>query len=364
MVACYSFSLYKWNFLEMEIKDRYVVFNFLKIYLITSCGFLLLFLIIQVIDNLTNFLRYGQEFNLKFYILQMPRIFVQISPIITLLTMLFLLSEMLKYREIKVFEISGISPFKIYKILLLLCFFLSLLIFYINSQIVPLSLCRTEKVSLLKRVNFSSSELTLYSEKVILPNYFEDIYLSQKIKNEKVIIVKAKKGWCYGNILRLFDGKYWIFDRGVMIEEKSFSQYILRSLLPPETIIKSLKFAEQLTLLELKETISKLQKVGVSPISLKANFQERIAYPFLNFFIILVSIHFFILRGKLTRFFVISFTFLLSFTCYLIYSAGLALAKEGKLPVWMGVWLVHILIFLSLGIPFIRLKIIRKLCIM
>lgn len=364
MVPIFCVSYHNLDFLEMEIKDRYLIFNFLKIYLITSFGFLLIFLIIQIIDNLMNFLRHGQQFNFQLYIFQLPKIFVQISPIITLLTVLFLLSEMLKYREIKIFEITGISPFRIYKNLLLICFFLSLLIFYINSEFVPLSLSRTGEVSVLKKVNFSSPELTFYSEKVVLPDYFEDIYLSQKIENEGLIIVKAKKAKYSGNILRFFNGKYWIFDKnGLIIEEKSFSSFGLESLISPDIVVKSLKPAEYLTLWELKRIISKLQKIGILPISLKANFHDRIAYPFLNFFIILVTLHLFVLKNKLTRFFVISFSFLLSFSCYLIYSAGLALTREGKIPVWAGVWLVHIFIFLSLIILFVRLKIMKKFCI-
>ena len=86
---------------------------------------------------------------------------------------------------------------------------------------------------------------------MVLPDYFEDIYLSQKIENEGLIIVKAKKAKYSGNILRFFNGKYWIFDKnGLIIEEKSFSSFGLESLISPDIVVKSLKPAEYLTLWE------------------------------------------------------------------------------------------------------------------
>ena len=117
-------------------------------------------------------------------------------------------------------------------------------------------------------------------------------------------------------------------------------------LLAPRTIRNFLGDTAELSLTGIRRLMIELKHVGLSSIPLAIAANERIAYPFLNLFILLASIPFFFLRGKLSRFFIISFALLFSFFCHIVYSIGIAFAKNGQVPIWFGVWMVHFLILI------------------
>ncbi|NLG12397.1 MAG: LptF/LptG family permease, partial [Elusimicrobia bacterium] len=101
----------------MKIKTRYITFSFLKLFFLVSISFLLLFFFIEMIDNLFSIVRRGGSFNILYPLYRLPTIFVEISPVITFLSSMFLFGEMIKYGEIRVLEFSGIRPISILKIL-------------------------------------------------------------------------------------------------------------------------------------------------------------------------------------------------------------------------------------------------------
>ena len=86
------------------VKIKYILFNFFKLFLISSLCLLSLFFIIQILEDLPDIISGSQKFLLSNYILTLPSSFVLISPLITLLSGMFFVSEMVKANEIKIFE--------------------------------------------------------------------------------------------------------------------------------------------------------------------------------------------------------------------------------------------------------------------
>ncbi|MCM8830502.1 MAG: LptF/LptG family permease, partial [Candidatus Omnitrophica bacterium] len=86
----------------MNIKTRYTISTFLKLFLMVSISFLLLFFFIEIIDNTYSIMRHGGRFSILKPLYRLPSIFVEISPVLTFLSSMFLLGEMIKYGEIRV----------------------------------------------------------------------------------------------------------------------------------------------------------------------------------------------------------------------------------------------------------------------
>ncbi|MCM8807800.1 MAG: LptF/LptG family permease, partial [Candidatus Omnitrophica bacterium] len=103
----------------MRRKVLYIFKNFLKLFLIISLIFVLLFLVIQILDDLASFLKGEKIFIFKNYLYTCPLLFVQISPIITILSVMLVLSEMIKNSELRILFISGIKPLILFYIFLI-----------------------------------------------------------------------------------------------------------------------------------------------------------------------------------------------------------------------------------------------------
>jgi len=344
-----------------KIKNKYIFLEFLKIFIISSIGFLFLFFIIQILEILPQILKSNQNINLKTYFFQSPKIFVQVSPIITFFTILFLLSEMLKYNEIKVLEITGISPFKVYRIFLTIGFIITGIVFLINNNIVPVCLNKIYSFKIINKINFSSPDIFIYSDKFIFPNSFENFQSSVSLSDKKLMVIKGKNANYSDGKWKIYNGKYWILSsKGFIEKEKLFSYISIKIPIEPDTIWKSTQPPDFMSLSDLKKLINKLKQLNLSPTNFKVGLQEKVAYPFLNFFIILASIPFFLLKEKFSRFFVISFSSFFSFFCYILYSTGISMANHRKVPILIGVWMVHIFILFITVVFFFKLQTTKK----
>jgi lipopolysaccharide export system permease protein len=95
----------------LKILDRYVVRNFLQVYIYCIIGFLSIWLIFDVSDNISTFI--DQHLGLvrvaKYYLTQVPEILVILLPVSLLLALLFCLGRMSRANEIVSMLTAGIS---------------------------------------------------------------------------------------------------------------------------------------------------------------------------------------------------------------------------------------------------------------
>jgi LPS export ABC transporter permease LptG len=95
----------------MRRLDRYVTFYFLQAYLYCIAGFISIWFIFDVSDNISNFLdqRISRTTILKYYFTQMPQILVVLLPVALLLALLFTLGRMSRSNEIVSMLTAGVS---------------------------------------------------------------------------------------------------------------------------------------------------------------------------------------------------------------------------------------------------------------
>ncbi len=117
----------------MKILGQYLFANLLKPMLYLLLLFMLLFVIADLMDNASEFLKSGASATLmvRYYSLQLPSLVIFIVPICLLLATLYSLSSLTRHSEIIAMRASGISIYHIVRPYLLLgfaCFALTALV--------------------------------------------------------------------------------------------------------------------------------------------------------------------------------------------------------------------------------------------
>ncbi len=95
----------------MRLLDRYVVRNFLQVYLYCITGFISIWLIFDISDNISSFIeeQIGLRLVAQYYATQVPQIFIILLPVSLLLALLFTLGRMSRANEIVSMLTAGIS---------------------------------------------------------------------------------------------------------------------------------------------------------------------------------------------------------------------------------------------------------------
>src|SRR6266403_3741587 len=95
----------------MRLLDRYVLNNFLQAYIYCIIGFISIWLIFDVSDNISTFIdqNLGVFRVTQYYLTQVPQVFVILLPVSLLLALLFCLGRMSRANEIVSMLTAGVS---------------------------------------------------------------------------------------------------------------------------------------------------------------------------------------------------------------------------------------------------------------
>ena len=95
----------------MRLLDRYVIRNFSQAYFYCIAGFLSIWLIFDISDNISTFIdeKFGFALTLRYYATQIPEISIILLPISLLLALLFSLGRMSRANEIVSMLTAGVS---------------------------------------------------------------------------------------------------------------------------------------------------------------------------------------------------------------------------------------------------------------
>src|SRR5882762_8108465 len=95
----------------MRLLDRYVLRYFLQAYFYCIAGFISIWFIFDISDNISTFLdeRISRSLIAKYYLTQVPQILVILLPVALLLALLFCLGRMSRSNEIVSMLTAGVS---------------------------------------------------------------------------------------------------------------------------------------------------------------------------------------------------------------------------------------------------------------
>src|SRR5213076_1360027 len=95
----------------MRLLDRYVIRNFVQVYFYCIAGFISIWLIFDVSDNISSFIdnHIGLPLVVRYYATQIPQVFIILLPVALLLSLLFALGRMSRANEIVSMLTAGVS---------------------------------------------------------------------------------------------------------------------------------------------------------------------------------------------------------------------------------------------------------------
>ena len=249
----------------MKLIDRYLIINFLKPFIYCMVSFIGLFFIGDLFEHLDKFLKspHWVLMMLKYYLFFIPSVFVYITAVAILLSLLFSLGNMQRHNEISALRSGGISIYRIVTPLLLLCLLFSLLVFYINETIVP----KTSKQSeMLKKSQFSEGghfdeiirHVSYYNPVTHRSFIFKTFNLDKNIGTDATIYELKANGDPLRRIsaheARFLEGRWWLFD-GVIYTYPTFGP-------PIKTVLTKDQFDYEVKPSDLQEEYDQLSTLS------------------------------------------------------------------------------------------------------
>ena len=198
-------------------------YDFFKFFIVLLFSFGLIIWIIQAVNYLDYISEdgHGWKIYISYSILNLPKILSRLTPILYFLALFYIIYKYENNNELKIFWFLGIKKIDFLKQIIQFSLLFSIILVFINSIIVPLSLNKARQFIINSNIDFfpnlikenkfidTVDKLTIYIEKKEQDN-FKNIFIKDE-KNEVIKIIYSKNGMLKTNTneksLILNDGK-------------------------------------------------------------------------------------------------------------------------------------------------------------
>jgi len=357
----------------MRILDKYLIREYIRTFLILLGSLSVVFIVIDIIDNLPRLMRYGASFQqaVFYYILRLPYLAILISPVTMLLTGLFLMNSLAKYNESTAIRAAGISIKRAMLPLFALGFLMSIIIGIFGEYVLPRSeakrafvyqvLIRDEQPEdqmLKARIHYQGKNGYFYYFG-FFDGYKNTLRVVDIIKfdtkrgtvSERITATAAE--WL-NNQWVLKDCEIRKFDNHKPLEWKHYPSVVLPVMdVEPKDFVRITKKTLSMNFFELRDYIERLKKVGDNYSRELVDLHLKIAYPLTN----LIVIFFFIpiatasIRSK-SRGWIFMLGLLVCFLYLTIMRVSQSLGYNQILPPIVAAWSPNVF-FAALGFVFL-----------
>lgn len=355
----------------MKVLSRYMFREFLKAAAACNLGFVLLFLLVDFVNNVDRLLKHdasGSEIG-WYYLSTLPNWFVMISPVGTMLAVLVVVSARMRGNELTAMYSGGYSLARICAPVMAGCLLVSGLSLLCSELLSPAANRHAREIKRARMkpgavaAQFSGKRYWMRGEGGILSATLVDtqskslsgfLYFELDREFRPVRRVEARRA------VILPDGS-WELEDGEerrLGDASTVERFRSRAFRFPETIAGFLDGEtppEEMTFAELSDYVQELRKKGYEARRHETDLQAKISYPLLNVLIAMLAIPF-ALRGPRSGgiWRSIGLGLLVGFACWVVLSASLSLGKKGVLPPLLAAWLPGAL-FVGSGAALFRL---------
>lgn len=353
----------------MRILERYIAKEFVLSFLGFLLAFLFLYVIVDLLGHLDEIIKQAPNILLlrDYYLSFLPLIFLQITPISSLLACLFSLGKLNQHNELVAMRASGLSILQVTKFIIIFSVLISIFTFVVSEKILPQSqtlnsqlkeqIFNQEKKAKITEVN----DLAVYGLKNRLfyirsfnpqTNTMRLITILESDRNQNLTAkIIADKGVWQDGAWNFYNCIIYYFDENSQIKEEPlyFAEKIMDITETPRDFLHQRKRVEFMNLAELGEYIKRLSesKAKTALANFKVSYHYKIAFPFANLILAFMGIPFsFITKRRIAHLASLGVCVAISFCYYLVLSVSVALGKGGALPPALSAWLANIIFFL------------------
>lgn len=351
----------------MKIANRYITIEFLKLLLLISTGLTILYIVVDIFENLGDFTKTHTDFftTAEYFLLRSPQAIYYIVPISLLFASFLNLGIFTKYNELTALRSGGINTINIASSKLIITLILSLGIFLLNDTVVPTANKVSEDIKRQaenkpREMFFKEDSLWFKSGKYILYNVrFIDpdknilwkiniYYLTPEFQiRESITADKALsengRWFLQSGLRRVFDSsnnpvKTYYFGRlpiKIPFELKDVKRGVVR--------------ASETRFGILKNYVDRISREGYDVKRLKVELYSKTSFPFSGFILTVIGIA---LAFHIKKFGGIAsgigICIIVSLLYWVCFSLSLSMGYTGYLPAVVSAWLAN-LVFLGIG---------------
>ncbi len=357
----------------MRLLDKYIIREYLRTLMIILMSFSVIFIIVDIFDQLPRLLRNGAEFHqaIIFFMLRIPYLFIMTSALGVLLSGLFLMNTLSRYNESIAIRAAGISITRMVMPLFVFAFLYSILIMFVGEFILPKTESYRDYIYNVEIKGRERQDMKVRSNihypgkdnHLFAINYFDGY--KNEIRNLDISQFDYDKGKVIKQIVcerALWKDNVWLGQK-CYVREKSVdgqvsNRYYDELKLPeldvtPEGFIKKIKDPNSMNFFELFAYIKRLKHIGEIHNKELVDLHFKVAFPFANFIIILFCVP---LASASTRSKGRGIVFLIGLLICFLYLSALrisqSLGHNAILEPWLAAWLPNI-VFLTAGIGFV-----------
>ncbi len=354
---------------QMNIINRYLGVTFLRIWAMALAGFIVLYSAIDFLEKIGDFVSkdIGVSTVLLYFVTQLPKIIVLMSPVATLVGVLITLALLARASEIVAFKAGGVSLYRLSAPILAAAAGICLVMFILSDQVAPRTTAvansiwqgqvrnRLDASTVVKDVWLKDvrqvQHLDSYDEAdgsvtgVSLIFLDEDMNLARRIE--------AKSGRFKDGKLRLngvLDKVYTPRPGGAprAFTLKRHDALVLDNRpTPPPGFGRADQNSEELSVAQLWRTIDRLSAEGFGPVRQRVDLQFKFSFALLSLIMVVVGLPIGYWRekgGSIALGLAVGLG--LSFLYLIAMELARSLGYSGLLPPLVAAWLPNLIFFL------------------
>jgi lipopolysaccharide export system permease protein len=357
---------------KLNLLDKYILKEFLKILVITVLSFIALFLIVDFFDKVRMFLSNNASTGqmASYFVYSIPMIISYIFPPAVLLSTLMTFSSLSKFNEITAMKANGINVYRISLPLIIFAVIAAVFLFYFNELISPASVQKTEyivKVDVQKQKTlgfFKQNEIWYHGENAVYNFKMFDVdkntirgvtinYLNPDFTLMSRIDAQSAEWkndqWVFYNLLTThFDNNNnpvleWSKEKVINIPEKPNDFKVMQ------------KDVEKMGYFELSKYVKKIRLEGYDVTKYLVELQGKIAFPMVILIMVFIAVPF-SLRSERSGGVMqsIGLGIFIGFSYWIVHAFCMSLGRSEILPVFLAAWGANILFAAVAAVLFYR----------
>jgi lipopolysaccharide export system permease protein len=355
--------------------DRYVIREFLRLFIVIAAGIVALYIIINFFEQMNALIakKPNPLHILEYYAYQIPYLSVLLMPVALLLATFFSLGEFAMRNELLAVKASGIDVLRTFVPILLFGAAVTGLTLWANMSLVPTGMERARETRAVKIQKRQTARLRTQAENLAFFGtgrrffFFKRIDAKQSTGSE-IIIMDTDTA---GRVLRRLDavrGEYrqghWLLYRVVEREFKDGAEITSRHdkkdypdiTESPFELLKSPKELTDLTVSDLTQRIAALKRAGMEYYGETVEVNVRYSFPFMNFIILLFALPLAASMRGVSRAWGFGISIMVAFFYWAFLQASRTIGDTGRMNPVLSAWLPNGF-FLLLSLPaFLRVK--------
>lgn len=349
----------------MKILERYVLSEFLKLFVLASLAFVLLFLMVDVFENMNAIMKRGVPAARAavFFLYKVPFILSQTAPIAALVATLISLGQFKRNNEITAMKAGGVRLGRVLLPLLAAGAVISAGVLVMNEYVTPSAMRRADNLkagwSGAQGGTLSSSGMWLRTQEGILNiRQFDmkknEIHGITLYELEKPFAVKgrvnARSAAWQGNAWVADKAEQWRFLVKGRAVVKDVSNLSVEGILPPDSLAGAENMHKNMGFFALKRYVDGLVADGYNATRYKMELYSKASFPLVNFMMVLIGISFALLRtGRTSGIAVgVGMSMVIAFGYWVVFAISKSLGVAGLVPPLVAALFPNVL-FLAAG---------------